>query len=172
MKSTKNNVEEFLQQPKGVNKSWFRTMMVFIIAIIGFGVLLGLSMNYGNFLGKNPNALSAPITSWMRNLTDNASLTNAVGIISILSFCLIALPFVCWFSLWMIGINQVSKSPFFHLFMWIIASVLMVLLLVCIVMFVRASVFDFNNVAPVVPDTQVPAPEEETPATFSMLWRI
>ncbi len=168
MKSTRNYVEEFLQQPKGVNKSWFRTMMVFLIAIIGFGILLGFSMNYGNFLGKNPDAATAVPGTWAANLSKNTDLNNAVGVISILAFCLIALPFVCWFSLWMIGINQVSRSTFFHLFMWIIASVLMVLLLCCIIMFIRASVFNPADYvpAPSVPDGgDTPPPGGDNSAT-------
>ncbi len=153
MKSTKTNAEEFLQQPKGVNKSWFRTMMVFLIAIIGFGILLGLDVNYAGFLGTALE--SGNKTDFISNLSNNQPLTYAVGVISILAFCLIVLPFVCWFSLWMIGINQVSRSPFFHIFMWLIAALLMVLLLICIVMFIRASVFNLNDVAP--PQTEAPS---------------
>lgn len=154
MKSIKINTEEFLQQPKGIKKSYLRILIFYLIAIIGFSIFLSLSIIYGPFL----NGKSAPTEGFGKYLFENKNLTNAAGGMSIFAFCLMAAPFVCWFSLWMIGINQVSKSTYFHLALWIICAILMVLLLLSIIIFTRAAVYNFNiNTVP-----NIPAPDAGT----------
>ncbi len=94
MKSIKINAEEFLQQPKGIKKSYLRVLAFYLVAIAGFSIFLALSIQFGPFLNSNPQQ-----EGFSKYLYTNASLTNAVGGLSIFGFCLMAAPFVCWFSL-------------------------------------------------------------------------
>ncbi len=42
MKSIKINAEEFLQQPRGIKKSYLRVLAFYLVAILGFSILLAL----------------------------------------------------------------------------------------------------------------------------------
>ncbi len=94
MKSIKINTEEFLQQPKGIKKSYLRVLAFYLVAILGFSIFLALSIQFGPFLNSNSDK-----GGFSQYLHTNAHLTNAVGGMSIFGFCLMAAPFVCWFSL-------------------------------------------------------------------------
>lgn len=98
MKSTKLYAEEFLQTPGGVKKSYLRVFLVFFIAILGFSVLLGLSIKYGPFLRPVSDTADSSVV-FSTYLFQSANLVNAVGGISIFALCLVVFPFICMFSL-------------------------------------------------------------------------
>lgn len=137
MKNIKIQTEEFLQQPKGVKKSYLRIFFIYLISIIGFSIFLSLSHIFGPFGGGSEITGSQLSKAFFIN----SVISNAVSIISITSFCLMIFPFVCLFSLWIIGVNQVSKSPYFHFFLWMICFILISLLLITLILFIRASVY-------------------------------
>ena len=139
MKTIKVQAEEFLQQSKGVKKSYLRIFMIFLISIIGFSIFLTLTCLYGPFV----NSEEVVGVNLSKNFFLNYSLTYAVSIISIVAFGLMIFPFICLFSLWIIGVNQVSKSPIFHFFLWMICAILLTLLLIALILFVRASIYSY-----------------------------
>lgn len=137
MKSIKIQAEEFLQQPKGVKKSYLRVVFMYLISIIGFSIFLSLSYIYGPFGASAENANVA----FSKALFINSELSRVVSILSCVSFGLMILPFVCLFSLWIIGINQVSKSPYFHFFLWLTCFILLSLMFITMIIFIRACVY-------------------------------
>lgn len=139
MKTIKVQAEEFLQQPKGVKKSYLRILFFYIFLIIGYSIFLALTVKYGPF--KNDSIVDS--IGFSKNLFSNKDLSNAVTIISIISFVFMVLPFICLFSLWIIGINQVSKSPYFHFFLWLTCVLLSIILIIVMIIFIRATLYNF-----------------------------
>lgn len=137
MKTIKVQAEEFLQQPKGIKKSYLRVFFAYLISIIGFSIFLSLAYIYGPFGGGS----EISDVSMSKAFFINSVLNRAVAIISIVCFCLMVFPFVCLFSLWIIGVNQVSKSPIFHFFLWLISFLLISLLLITMILFIRSAVY-------------------------------
>ncbi len=139
MKTIKVQAEEFLQQPKGVKKSYLRIFSIFLFSAIGFSIFLSLTCIYGPF----GNSAQIEGNYLSKNFFLNNDLSYAVSIISIVGFALMVFPFVCLFSLWIIGVNQISKSPVFHFFLWFICAILLSFLLIALILFIRSSVHSY-----------------------------
>ena len=134
------NVNNFLQSERGYKKSWIRSFIAILFLSIIFGIILGISYNYGPLSG-----IEAPgILNYVRILAlpTNAKLLEVATYMSITGICLMIFPFICGFAIWMIGINQVTKSPFFHLFIWLTILLSALISLICLVLFIRASIFN------------------------------
>ena len=143
MKSFIKQTKTFLEKPKGYKKSWLRIFSMFLISIIGFSILFSLTLQYGPYNTTS----SVSEVSFSKNLFANAELSNAVASISIACFVFLVIPLIIIFSLWIIGVNQVSQSPYFHIMLWLIAFILISLLLISIIIFTRAAVYNFNDYA-------------------------
>lgn len=151
-----NNVENFLQTKKGYKKSWVRSFLVIILCAICFGVVLGISYNLGPMSGK-----IAQVNTYEWNLSQNGGLLESATYISIAGICIMVFPFICGMATWMIGINQVTKSKYFHLFIWIMVSIAVILAIIAIIFLIRASIFNINE----FPNTEPPA-ETPPPASY------
>ncbi len=137
------NIGIFLNQPKGVKKSWVRTLMVMFVAFTIAIIVLMLILNFGP---NTSNSLNAN-TDLYKNLhqLNVASFVNASSILTYIVFGLIVAPFIVLAAFWIIGINQTSKSKFFHFFMWIIAFLALLLALIALILFLRSAVTNNNN---------------------------
>ncbi len=134
-----DNIESFLQSEKGYKKSWFRSFFgIFFVVVISIVVLV-LAGIFG------PGTTSTAEIATNLALSPNSSYLSAAQLLMYISYGFIGFPFVILFSLWIIGINQTSKSKYFHLFMWIMIFVAIILVLVALILFIRASITNYNS---------------------------
>ncbi|MDE5651469.1 MAG: hypothetical protein K2H80_00160 [Ureaplasma sp.] len=61
-------------------------------------------------------------TSILNALNQNHSLALAAQILSYISFGLIVIPYVFLTACWIVGIDNITKSKYFHMFIWFIYS--------------------------------------------------
>lgn len=144
-----DNVEQFLQKPRGYKKSWLRSLFALLLCTIAFSVIIGLSYTYGPLSGKTSTSLDLV---GRFGQASNAQLLNTATYMSIAGLCILIFPFICAMATWLIGINQVSTSKYFHLFLWLSIALAIILSIVCIILIVRASIFN---------ETEFPAPPPE-----------
>lgn len=133
----------FLQKERGYKRSWIRSFIAILIFSIIFGVVLGISYNLGPLSGS-----TAPSgVNYIRILAQasNANLLKVATYMSIAGICLMVFPFICGFATWMIGINQVTKSSYFHLFIWSSVAIAGILALIAMILLIRASIFNFTE---------------------------
>lgn len=138
-----DNVSNFLHSERGFKKSWMRSFFVILFLSAIFGVILGISYNLGPL--ANPTIPSGVNYIRTLSLPTNAKFLNVATYISIAGICLMVFPFICGFATWMIGINQVTRSSFFHLFIWLCIGIAGVLAMIALVLFIRSSIFNANE---------------------------
>lgn len=155
-----NNIETFLQSPKGVKKSWIRTILTMTLCATMFIIIISLSFAYGPLSGQ---------AQWTEGLGSsfyqvvNAPFLEAGTWIAVTGLCLFTIPFIYLFAVWMMGINQVSSSKQFHLFMWIITFIMTIFALLAMILLIRASIFSLNS------EYIKPPAEESTETTRSLI---
>lgn len=155
-----NNIETFLQSPKGVKKSWIRTILTMTLCATMFIIIISLSFTYGPLSGQ---------AQWTNGLGSsfyqvvNAPFLEAGTWIGVAGLCILVVPFIYLFAVWMMGINQVSSSKQFHLFMWIVTFIMVILALLAMVLLIRASIFSLNS------EHIKPPVEESTETTKSFI---
>lgn len=162
-----NNIETFLQSPKGVKKSWIRTILTMTLCTIMFIIIISLSFQYGPLSGQAQ--FTGLGTSFYQVV--NAPYLEAGTWIAVSGLCILVIPFIYLFAVWMMGINQVSSSKQFHLFLWIITFILVILALLTMILLIRASIFSINSTyiqisPPTPPETP---PENPAPVIMSIL---
>ncbi len=137
------NIDIFLNKPKGFKKSWVRTLITLFVA---FAIAITTLMLILNFGPQASNSLNSN-TDLYKNLNQAnvLSFVNASNILTYIVFGMIAFPFIVLATFWIIGINQTSRSKFFHLFMWIIAFLALLLALIALILFIRAAITNNNN---------------------------
>lgn len=148
-----DNIDNFLQSKNGYKKSWLRSFIAIFLCAICFGVVLGISYNLGPLSNKSFN-LSQESYETTLALPTNAYLLQCATYMSIAGISIMVFPFICGMATWMIGINQVTKSKYFHLFIWLMVTVAIILAIVSIVFLIRASIFTLNEFPNVAPPTE------------------
>ncbi|MGL4947975.1 MAG: hypothetical protein ACRC42_01135 [Mycoplasma sp.] len=138
------NVENFLQSPKGYKKSWFRVIAISTIAMIIFSIILGLSYTYGP-LSIPPPPPEEPDAETFRFpldkiLQENPYFINTATWLSIAGFAIVGCPLIYVFAVWIVGVNKPSRTPYFHIFLWLVTFVLSVLAVVALIFFIRATI--------------------------------
>ena len=132
------NIDSFLTSPKGYKKSWFRSFFGMFFVIVVAAVILALTFSFGpnsSAVGKFHENLSySGVQNWLESST----------LLSYVSLGILTLPFIILFSFWIIGINQTSKSRFFHLFMWLVVALSILLIMIALVLFIRCSITNYN----------------------------
>ncbi len=138
--------EKFLTSPKGYKKSWVRSFLGIILASIIIGIVMGISYNYGPFSSyaadsKNYWELGYKLAQHKDLMVSATYLCYAV----IGCFCT---PFICGLATWLIGINQVTKSKYFHLFMWFMIFLSILLAMIALTLLARSCVYPPQGIPP------------------------
>ncbi len=104
-----DQIEYNLRVPAFYKKTWK------IIAYVSLFVLL---------LAAVPIIVTkAPTNKSILNaLSQNYTLAEAGQILSYISFGLIATPYVFLTACWIVGIDNITKSKYFHIFIWVVYS--------------------------------------------------
>lgn len=144
-KSLWTNIDNFLQTKKGYKKSWIRSFIVILLCSICFGVVMGISYNLGPMSGIDVSTSKDITYSKILSLPSNAEMLKTATNLSISGICIMLFPFVCGIATWMIGINQVTKSKYFHFLIWFMVFVASILAIIAIAMLIRASIFNYNE---------------------------
>lgn len=130
------NISLFLQEKKGYKKSWFRSFFgIFLVIIISVIVIVISNVFNSSMEGSSVFA---------KNLTENSELLIAANIMNYIALGFICFPFIILFTFWIIGINQTSKSKFFHLFMWIFVFLAILLSVISLIIFIRCGITNYN----------------------------
>lgn len=132
-----DNIQQFLESKGGLKKSWIRTFIVLFLSLIIASIVLGIGIDYGVDGPKFDSNISLCV-----NLTQNKDLYIIAKDLCISIFVIGIFPIICLFSSWIIGINQTSKSKYFHLFMWFFVFVALVLSITTLIIFIRCCVFN------------------------------
>jgi len=133
-----NKTESFISTPIGLKKSFTRTALAFLFGIIIFGIIIGLNATYG--VGG-----SATSGTLRYNLIYNEHLVNIASIFCYISLSLIIFPFVSLIGIWIIGVNNTTKTPAYNLFIWISAAIVILFSIIAIIIFIRASVYNLDD---------------------------
>lgn len=128
-----NNIEVFLTNKNGYKKSWTRIFMVYAICIAVFAVLLSLKVSWID------NHSSSANQYWIKNEEHFGYITQSFYI-SITGLCFLGLPILVILSSWIVGINQTTKSKYYHLFFYIIAFIAFILALAVSILMIRSSI--------------------------------
>lgn len=131
--------EQFLQTKKGYKKSWMRSLFGMIIAAIMIGVVMGFSYNQGPLSGISIDAKD--YNSIAHNLSKHPDLINSATYICYAVIACFVAPFICGMATWLIGINQVTKSKYFHIFMWTMVLIAIILATIALIMFIRSTIY-------------------------------
>ncbi len=135
--------EKFLTSKKGYKKSWFRSFAAIIFASIIIGIVMGISYNNGPFSGYSPDTTDANYwKDFNFKIYRHSDLMYPATYLCYAAIACFCTPFICGLATWMIGINQVTKSKFFHLFMWFMVMVAVLLSLIALILLIRSCIWD------------------------------
>ncbi len=145
--------ENFLSSRKGYKKSWVRSFLGIVFAAILVGIVMGISYNYGPF--SNYVAVTSENSqgsgAWSQlgyKLSHHQDLMRTATYISYAVIACFCTPFVCGLATWLIGINQVTKSKYFHLFMWFMVLLSILLAVVALMLMIRSTVYPIQGIPP------------------------
>ncbi|MGL4952104.1 MAG: hypothetical protein ACRC4L_03930 [Mycoplasma sp.] len=153
-----NEVENFLNSPKGFKKSWIRVSIFIILSLAAFITVICLSYTMGPLsikpivpeedLPPPDEEVIAFFSSKLSNVLQeqkNTVFINAATWISIAGICLIATPIIYLLAVWIVGVNKPSKTPYFHIFLWLITFIIVVLAFIAVIFLIRASIHNIDN---------------------------
>ncbi len=133
-----DSAESFLTSKKGYKKSWVRTFLGIIFCSIIYGVVLGYSYNNGPFSGVTPPTDLNDLSYRMSFHTDLMKSATYLCYAGIAIYCT---PFISGIATWLIGINQVTKSKYFHIFMWLMVMLSALLAIIAMIFLIRSTIY-------------------------------
>ncbi|MGL4950545.1 MAG: hypothetical protein ACRC4M_01740 [Mycoplasma sp.] len=152
------NVEEFLKTPKGYKKSWTRVGAFTLLSLIVFIVVICYSYINGPLSvpppeetpDEEPEMFLRAIKSISSIMQEpkNAVFINAATWISITGLSLMATPLVYLLAVWIVGVNQPSRTPYFHIFLWVLVFIISILALIAMIFLIRSSIHNISNLPP------------------------
>lgn len=118
-------IEFNLRVPKYYKRTWIAIALVTIFLLM----LASVSII----------AIYAPTDSRIvSNLNYNSGLKNVAAILSYVSYGFIGLPYLFLSACWIVGIDNITKSKKFHIFIWIIYSLSSLISIIGIILCFRA----------------------------------
>lgn len=133
--TTVQRTEHFLSSKNGYKKSWTRIFLAYGFAIFIFSLFIGLARTWVFADGASG--------IWKEN-NDTLYYTNAGFIIAIIGYSFLVLPIIVILSSWIVGINQTTRSKYFHLFFYTTSFIAIVLALAICVLMIRSSIPSYN----------------------------
>ncbi len=130
--------ENFLTSKKGYKKSWVRSFLVIFLCSVVYGVVLGYAYNVAPFTSVS---YPSDLTNLGYRMSQNADLMRAATYLSYAGIAVYCTPFISGMATWLIGINQVSKSKYFHLFMWIMVMISALLAMIAMILLIRSTIY-------------------------------
>ncbi len=124
------SVDRFLKTKNGVKKSWIYSSILLLMSLITFSI--SLIFIYGKF-----DEQLAIIFERNRTYIDAASYLTFTG------FILMFAPVIWLFSSWMTGVNGVSSDKSFHIFMWVVYLIGLLIAICVVILMIRASFFPY-----------------------------
>lgn len=121
----KEKVEYNLRIPQYYKKTWVVIFLVtlFLLLLSSVGIIAIKTPTNGNLV---------------QNIANNSQWANAACIMDYVAFGLIALPYLFLSACWIVGIDNITKSKHFHLFIWIIYVLAAVLAVIALILAFRA----------------------------------
>ena len=115
LKRTKEKIEYNLRIPQYYRKTWIVILVVtlFLLFLSGVGLIIIK-------VPTDPN--------W----------SNAACIIDYIAFGFVALPYLFLSACWIVGIDNITKSKHFHIFVWIAYVIAVTLAIIAIILAFRA----------------------------------
>ncbi len=151
--------EHFLTSKKGYKKSWVRTFIVIFLCSVIYGVVLGYAYNVGPFSGNSyPNDLN----SLGYRMSQHSDLMKSATYLCYAGIAVYCTPFISGMATWLIGINQVSKSKYYHLFMWCMVMVSVLLAVIAMIFLIRSTIYFPTGLAA----PEAPPADNEAPPTY------
>ncbi len=152
--------EKFLTSKKGYKKSWVRTFLAIIFSSIIYGVVLGYAYNVGPF---SEITYKNDLHDIAYRMAQHADLMKTATYLCYAGIAIYCAPFISGVATWLIGINQVSKSKYFHLFMWFMVMVSAMLAIIAMVLLIRSTIYY---------PTGMEAPQTEQHESLEMLMML
>lgn len=122
--STYKKIEFNLRVPKYYKNTW--------IAIGLITLFLGLLGSIAII------AIKAPTNQQIvNNIRYNLTLANVACIMSYVSLGIISIPYIFLSACWIVGIDNITKSPKFHILIWIIYSLSALLSIISLIISFR-----------------------------------
>lgn len=124
-----NKLEDKLQRSNYLRRSWiviiFFTLLLLGLTAIPLGYLFG---------DKDPSLVA--------NFVSNAHwFANPAKILTYISYAIIVLPFIYLAGAWVSGINNTSKSKYFHFFLWLCYAIAALFIFIAIILAFRAGMY-------------------------------
>lgn len=122
---TLNKIEQNLRMPKKYRQTW---LIIGLVTIF----LLGLTaIPLACLFAKLPQTIE-------QNILWNANFANAAKILTYVSYGLIAIPYLYLSASWIVGIDNITKSKYFHLFIWVMYALAATLIILAIIFCFRS----------------------------------
>lgn len=125
LKRTKEKIEYNLRIPQYYRKTWIVILVVtlFLLFLSGVGLIIIK-------VPTDPNLV--------KNIASNPNWSNAACIIDYIAFGFVALPYLFLSACWIVGIDNITKSKHFHIFVWIAYVIAVILAIIAIILAFRA----------------------------------
>ena len=131
MASLKNSktlaqIEQNLRIPERYKKTWLAIAIVSLIILGLSAIPLACLMAPGL-----PQTIAA-------NIASNDNFANAAKILVYVSYGLISIPYLYLTASWIVGIDNITKSKYFHLFIWVVYAIVTMLIVLAIIFCFRS----------------------------------
>ena len=131
MASLKNSktlaqIEQNLRIPERYKRTWLAIAIITILLLALTAIPLASLM-----------APSLPETI-VANIAANNNFAEAAKILTYVSYGLVAVPYLYLTASWIVGIDNITKSKYFHLFIWVVYSIAAMLIVLAIVFCFRS----------------------------------
>ncbi|GAA5414802.1 hypothetical protein [Ureaplasma ceti] len=125
---TLNEIEAKLRVPEHYKRIWI------IIGFVTLCILALTAIPLASLYAKLPQTIA-------NNVAYNWNFTIASKVIVFVSYGVVCVPYLYLTASWIVGVDNITKSKYFHLLIWVVYSIAITLIILAIIFCYRAWMF-------------------------------